>query len=315
MVSLAFIIVFIFCLATAVAAILLSHHQLSTYNSSFHKFYFYYLVAFYAFSTYGIWGQIFMRVLLSGKDLQLIIVENVANFLPVLGVPFLFVSWMMLVSMTYSLFDSKVKSIWNYVHALMLLAVFAGSWWIYIFVSGHSNLASPYLKFTEMVVLLLFELFYFIVLGIVFLRLYRQHFLKGAKNVSRFWLLLNLGVVIRVACLALATINDWTILPAILLYFASNFVPFIYLRNVSDLVFDPVKAAGTDSDKMQFIFQKFKITKREREIILHICDGKSNQQIADDLFISLQTVKDHTHRIYSKIGIKSRMQLVQKLNA
>jgi ATP/maltotriose-dependent transcriptional regulator MalT len=32
------------------------------------------------------------------------------------------------------------------------------------------------------------------------------------------------------------------------------------------------------------------------------------------LFISLQTVKDHTHRIYSKIGIRSRMQLVQLVN-
>jgi DNA-binding NarL/FixJ family response regulator len=28
----------------------------------------------------------------------------------------------------------------------------------------------------------------------------------------------------------------------------------------------------------------------------------------------LQTVKDHTHRIYSKIGVNSRMQLVQMMN-
>ncbi|MCK5470499.1 MAG: response regulator transcription factor, partial [Cyclobacteriaceae bacterium] len=45
-----------------------------------------------------------------------------------------------------------------------------------------------------------------------------------------------------------------------------------------------------------------------------ICEGKTNQQIADELFISLQTVKDHTHRIYSKIGINSRMKLVQLVN-
>jgi ATP/maltotriose-dependent transcriptional regulator MalT len=57
-----------------------------------------------------------------------------------------------------------------------------------------------------------------------------------------------------------------------------------------------------------------RITKREKEIVEQICQGKTNQQIADALFISLQTVKDHTHRIYCKIGINSRMNLVQMVN-
>ena len=45
-----------------------------------------------------------------------------------------------------------------------------------------------------------------------------------------------------------------------------------------------------------------------------ICLGKTNKQFAEELFISLQTVKDHTHRIYSKIGVNSRVQLVQLMN-
>jgi DNA-binding CsgD family transcriptional regulator len=127
-------------------------------------------------------------------------------------------------------------------------------------------------------------------------------------------MLLNIGVLIRAGCLVLATVNDVLLLAAIFMYFGSNFVPLMYMRHVADQVFEPVKVSGTDSSKIKFIIRKFGITKRETEIIMQICDGKTNQQIADDLFISLQTVKDHTHRIYSKIGIKSRMQLVQKLN-
>jgi DNA-binding NarL/FixJ family response regulator len=46
-----------------------------------------------------------------------------------------------------------------------------------------------------------------------------------------------------------------------------------------------------------------------------MCLGKTNKQIADELFISLQTVKDHTHRIYSQLGVRSRMQLVQLMDA
>jgi DNA-binding NarL/FixJ family response regulator len=41
-----------------------------------------------------------------------------------------------------------------------------------------------------------------------------------------------------------------------------------------------------------------------------ICNGLSNQQIADKLFISLQTVKDHSSRIYYKTNCTGRAQLI-----
>jgi ATP/maltotriose-dependent transcriptional regulator MalT len=65
---------------------------------------------------------------------------------------------------------------------------------------------------------------------------------------------------------------------------------------------------------MEHVFTRYGITKRERQIVQKICLGKTNQQVADELFISLQTVKDHTHRIYGKLGVKSRMQLVQRMD-
>ena len=66
---------------------------------------------------------------------------------------------------------------------------------------------------------------------------------------------------------------------------------------------------------MEHMFEQYGVTKRERQIFSTICLGKTNKQIADELFISLQTVKDHTHRIYSKVGINGRTQLVQMMNA
>lgn len=81
------------------------------------------------------------------------------------------------------------------------------------------------------------------------------------------------------------------------------------------MVFVPVYAGVSNVEKRALLCKKYGITKREREIMDCICEGKTNQQIADELFLSLQTVKDHTHRIYSKIGINSRMKLVQLLNA
>ena len=42
-------------------------------------------------------------------------------------------------------------------------------------------------------------------------------------------------------------------------------------------------------------------------------DGTRMQEIADLLFISLQTVKDHVSRIYRKTGVRNRVQLMALL--
>jgi DNA-binding CsgD family transcriptional regulator len=58
------------------------------------------------------------------------------------------------------------------------------------------------------------------------------------------------------------------------------------------------------------------ISKREAEVVQLVCQGLTNQEIADALFISLKTVKDHNYRIFQKTGVRNRVelaQLVQKL--
>jgi DNA-binding CsgD family transcriptional regulator len=55
---------------------------------------------------------------------------------------------------------------------------------------------------------------------------------------------------------------------------------------------------------------RYGITAREREILGLICAGRTNQEIADRLFISLATVKDHNHNIFRKTGVRNRVELV-----
>ena len=102
---------------------------------------------------------------------------------------------------------------------------------------------------------------------------------------------------------------------ALLAVHASNLPPLLYLRANADRVFAPIKAEQATKLDIQHALDRYGVTKRERQIVEKICLGKTNKQIAEELFISLQTVKDHTHRIYSKIGINSRLQLVQLMNA
>jgi NarL family two-component system response regulator LiaR len=52
------------------------------------------------------------------------------------------------------------------------------------------------------------------------------------------------------------------------------------------------------------------LTEREIEILQHLAQGKSNQQIADDLFLSERTVRTHITNILGKLGLTNRTQAV-----
>ncbi|WP_010632040.1 LuxR C-terminal-related transcriptional regulator [Sporolactobacillus vineae] len=52
------------------------------------------------------------------------------------------------------------------------------------------------------------------------------------------------------------------------------------------------------------------LTRREMEVLLLVARGKTNQEIADELFISLKTVKVHVSNILSKLGVQDRTQAV-----
>jgi DNA-binding NarL/FixJ family response regulator len=51
------------------------------------------------------------------------------------------------------------------------------------------------------------------------------------------------------------------------------------------------------------------LTSREREIAASIAEGRSNREIAKQLGVSEQTVKNHVTSILHKVGVSSRLQL------
>jgi len=57
--------------------------------------------------------------------------------------------------------------------------------------------------------------------------------------------------------------------------------------------------------------QELKITRRELEILELIAGGLSNREIAERLFVSENTVKTHSSRLFDKLSAKRRTQAVQ----
>ncbi|MFZ0715106.1 response regulator transcription factor, partial [Mycobacterium sp.] len=53
------------------------------------------------------------------------------------------------------------------------------------------------------------------------------------------------------------------------------------------------------------------LTNSELKVVSLIAQGDSNRSVATQLHLSLYTVKNHVHNVFSKLGINSRAQLAQ----
>ena len=56
------------------------------------------------------------------------------------------------------------------------------------------------------------------------------------------------------------------------------------------------------------------LTRREKEILSYLLDGKTNKEVSLILDISLNTVNNHVANIYEKSGVKNRVELVNKFS-
>jgi NarL family two-component system response regulator LiaR len=67
-----------------------------------------------------------------------------------------------------------------------------------------------------------------------------------------------------------------------------------------------------DAGKLAGRLKELGITAREHEILGLIAEGLSNREIGERLFISENTVKTHSSRLFDKLGVGRRVQAVQK---
>lgn len=58
--------------------------------------------------------------------------------------------------------------------------------------------------------------------------------------------------------------------------------------------------------------EKLKLSTREYEVLQLLTRGYSNAEIAENLFLSLSTVKTHVSNLFSKMEVKSRTQAIEK---
>ncbi len=68
-----------------------------------------------------------------------------------------------------------------------------------------------------------------------------------------------------------------------------------------------------DDIKLEIIIKKFGLTEKEGKILELLLKGLKNKEIADKLYISENTVKNYTNKIYTKLNIKNKKEIFEKI--
>jgi len=83
-----------------------------------------------------------------------------------------------------------------------------------------------------------------------------------------------------------------------------------FSKDISKLIIENYIRSAKDTDKNEG-YKEVPLTKREIEILKYIAEGNSNQEIANKLYISYNTVDTHRKNIMHKLSIKNTAGLVR----
>lgn len=303
--NISYLITFIITTGIAVIGSLLSYQLFHESKKPVLQILLYQQIFLFSFFIYGIWGNILLRQVVVDIDLNPELEAKLAFFVPLLGIPFLIGSWFMLVKFAWNLNGFQASRSWTYGYFIVFFTAMVTFAFLF---------QNNYLKIPGKPDVFLIRLF--LVVNLFFHLIFIFPYFFGNKNVkpvfeknkitncvlyyfsgvaiysSMLWFLGNFGFI---------GIN----LSFILLFGTSAALP-VFIR-----IFFTFSEEIVPEQKKDFLTfcKNYEISKREAEIILEICSGKTNKAIAEKLFITLQTVKDHTHHIYTKTQVKNRVQL------
>ncbi|MFW5755843.1 MAG: LuxR C-terminal-related transcriptional regulator, partial [Tangfeifania sp.] len=260
----------------------------------------------FSFFIYGIWGNLAIREIMADVNLSALLEQKLALFIPLIGTPFLMVSWFMLLKFGFNLNGYKISKTVVYVY---FTGFIAGLFFIAFFMQ-KGTISIPENPDTAIVrIIVLLNLAVHLILVFPFLRPKKNsESVFQKKELQKTFFIFFSGVLLYSILLSFFNIFGFiSTCLAILLLFAVSIIFPVRLKYLLQEK-QKIQEENKSIDYKTFCAE-YEISKRESEIIWEICTGKTNKAIAEKLFITLQTVKDHTHRIYTKTQVKSRVQL------
>ena len=149
--------------------------------------------------------------------------------------------------------------------------------------------------------------------------------IRVLKNFLLFFCWFNLFALLISLILNFLLFFCWFNLFALLISLILNFLPLSINRVFFDAVyFIPICSAALLASAIYFfkpanieilsvsnrVVELYGITEREREVIDHLLKGYTAKEISNMIFLSHQVVKNYLSKIYKKVDVKNKMELI-----
>jgi DNA-binding CsgD family transcriptional regulator len=285
-------LIFILSVAMAAGGVVISSKMRNSFRNDIFSTLLYYQVFIYTFGFYGIWGQVAIKAFLSDY-ISAELLQRLSDVAILMGLPFLVFAWLMLLQFSIDISGRKRT---NWFTSLFLISNFS----ILIlvgFIIAKAGITRPATLIKDYFICMSF--LYSITSSLLImlpgkrLSIIHEHYRKIIGPA------IIIIMILQISPLIFYTFQFYLAVTFIFTFFAGNtFLP-LYLN------YGTLLSASLDD-----FCRRYEISARETDIVREICNGLSNKEISEMLFISLQTVKDHTHRIYIKTNVNSRTRLI-----
>ena len=294
-------LIFILSVALAAGGVVLSSKLRNAYRQEMLSTMLYFQVFIFTFGFYGIWGQVVIKAFLS-TYISPELLSRFSDIAMLLGLPFLVFAWLMLLQLSLGIAGKKNSNWFVFWFLLLNFSV--------IVIVGYLIAKTSALKPAALIkyYFISMNFLYSLVSSLLIAFPTRGRSIIHDYDRKRISMGILLVMILQCVPLLFYSSQPYVAIIFIFTFFAGNtFLP-IYLNYGTLLtVFSAVPVKDFSFEEF---CKKFEVSPRETDIVREICNGLSNKEISEKLFISLQTVKDHTHRIYIKTNVKSRVQLI-----
>lgn len=233
--------------------------------------------------------------------------------LKTLGYPFLIFKLYLLFSLTrnYSTNDIKPRTKYIFISLLLIMTILhpaisiqafneklTGFSYFYKRIEGHTLVTIQYILIFALIRNTLH---------------YTRNNIKYSGKLFGLWYLGGFTTAVTVMSFKSGLLLGFYI--SVFLFFVIIIPPLIAIK----LHLSSNKSSTHKTDKSKFVMQnfcsEFSLNQRETEILTLILQNKTNKEIEDSLFISMQTVKNNISAIYRKTDVKNRQHLYRKFNS
>jgi len=268
------------------------------------------LAVFISFNS--IWYSVLLIELIQSNVDASLLLDIISSFLLFITRFIFLVAFM---GMFMQLLDFKVPK--RFVSILRISGIIiVGIWvlgWLEFFLINSLVIGNNFLLYTDILI------FFIVIISCIYLIYQTKELHETNKQIAikmlclTFLIPMLFGVLKWLASGILKFESSvWERLSIHFLVFLMNvFISIWLVFYSSKLKGFKILKTGKAKIKIDDLISKYNISKREIEVIELICEGYSNKEIADELFISIETVKDHNSRIYLKTQVKNRTQLAK----